>query len=141
MSLSICPWKYDNLWVYSITYDEALVELNRFAIPYHEQFRIPGHVEAVAGHIGQVRQIGQSSYNGFHHMDGAELKDLIARGWGVGNHSWSHEIITPETVEQEVGQAKEVLEHRSSYFARPATIPIWPTTCSTPAVATTIWAP
>ena len=57
-----------------------------------------------------MRQIGQSSYNGFHHMDGAELKDLIARGWGVGNHSWSHEIITPETVEQEVGQAKEVLE-------------------------------
>jgi peptidoglycan/xylan/chitin deacetylase (PgdA/CDA1 family) len=110
MSLSICPWKYDKQWVYSITYDEALVELNRFAIPYHEQFRIPGHVEVVAGHIGQVRQIGQSSYNGFHHMDGAELKDLIARGWGVGNHSWSHEIITPETVEQEVGQAKEVLE-------------------------------
>ena len=110
MSLTICPWKYDKQWVYSITYDEALVELNRFAIPYHEQFRIPGHVEVVAGHIGQVRQIGQSSYNGFHHMDGAELKDLIARGWGVGNHSWSHEIITPETVEQEVGQAKEVLE-------------------------------
>ena len=110
MSLTICPWKYDKQWVYSITYDEALVELNRFALPYHEQFRIPGHVEVVAGHIGQVRQIGQSSYNGFHHVDGAELKDLIARGWGVGNHSWSHEIITPETVELEVGQAKEVLE-------------------------------
>ena len=26
MSLTICPWKYDKQWVYSITYDEALVE-------------------------------------------------------------------------------------------------------------------
>ena len=110
MSLAICPWKYDKQWVYSITYDEALVELNHFAIPYHEQFCIPGHVEVVAGHIGKVRQIGQSSYNGFRHMDGHELKDLVARGWGVGNHSWSHETITPETVEQEIGQAKAVIE-------------------------------
>ena len=110
MSLAICPWKYDKQWVYSITYDEALVELDHFAIPHHEEYGIPGHVEVVVGQLGQVRRIGQSSYNGFHHMDGDQLKDLIGRGWGVGNHSWSHEIITPETVQQEIGQAKEVLE-------------------------------
>src|SRR5579872_7405630 len=68
MSLTICNWKYGKQWVYSITYDEALEELHRFAVPHHEEYGIPGHVEAVAGHIGKVRQLGQSSYNGYHHM-------------------------------------------------------------------------
>jgi len=110
MSLKICNWKYGKEWVYSITYDEALEELHRFAIPFHEEFGIPGHVEAVAGHIGKVRQIGNSSYNGFHHMGPAMLQDLIARGWGVGNHTWSHEVVRPDTVDREIGEAKKVLE-------------------------------
>ena len=110
MSLAISKWKYAKQWVYSITYDEALEELHRFAIPYHEEFGIPGHVEAVAGHIGKVRQIGQSSYNGFHHMGPDGLRDLIARGWGVGNHTWSHEVVQPDMVDREICEAKQVLE-------------------------------
>src|SRR5437879_13743778 len=109
MSLTIAPWKYGKQWVYSITYDEALSELHRFAIPYHEEFGIPGHVEAVAGHIGQIRQLGQSSYNGFHHMGAGELRDLVARGWGVRNHSWSHEAIGPDMVYHALRQAEERL--------------------------------
>ena len=110
MSLKICPWKYGKLWVYSITYDEALADLHRFAIPMHEEYGIPGHVEVVVGQMGEIRNIGASSFNGYRHMNADELRDLLARGWGVGNHSWSHEIITPETVEREIGQAKQVLE-------------------------------
>jgi hypothetical protein len=110
MNLSLCDWKHGKRWVYSITYDEALEELHRFAVPYHEQLGIPGHVEAVAGHIGRVRQIGQSSYNGFHHMGPDGLRDLLARGWGVGNHSWSHEVIGPDDVQRELGDAKKLLE-------------------------------
>ena len=110
MSLSICPWKYGKRWVYSITYDEALADLHRFAVPMHEEYGIPGHVEVVVGQMGEIRNIGNSSFNGYRHMNGAELRDLLGRGWGVGNHSWSHEIITPETVEREIGEAKQVLE-------------------------------
>src|SRR5437764_14581300 len=110
MALRICDWKYDKQWVYSITYDEALVELHRFAVPYHEEYGIPGHVEAVAGHIGKVRQLGQSSYNGYHHMGPAELRDLAAPGWGVGNHSWAHELIQPDMVDQNLREARETLE-------------------------------
>ena len=79
MSLRICNWKHGKRWVYSITYDEALIELHRFAVPIHEEYGVPGHVEAVVGHLGAVRQIGNSSYNGFRHMSGEELRDLIAR--------------------------------------------------------------
>ena len=110
MSLSICPWKYGKRWVYSITYDEALADLHRFAIPMHEKYGIPGHVEVVVGQMGEIRNIGNSSFNGYRHMNAGELRDLLARGWGAGNHSWSHEVITPETVDREIGDAKKVLE-------------------------------
>lgn len=108
--ISICPWLNDKRWVYSITFDEALVELHRFAVPILEKRGVPGHVEAVAGHLGVVRQIGASSYNGFHHMSGEQMRDLLARGWGVGNHSWSHQIVNADTADLELGQAKRVLE-------------------------------
>ena len=110
MSLSISPWKYGKQWVYSITYDEALADLHRFAVPMHEEYGIPGHVEVVVGQMGEIRHIGNSSFNGYRHMNGTELRDLLGRGWGVGNHSWSHEVITPNMVDREIGQAKEVLE-------------------------------
>ena len=110
MSLDICPWKYGKRWVYSITYDEALADLHRFAVPMHEEYKIPGHVEVVVGQMGEVRNIGNSSFNGYRHMNGDELRDLLARGWGVGNHSWSHDVITPEMVDKEIGHAKQVLE-------------------------------
>ena len=43
-------------------------------------------------------------------MGAGELRDLVARGWGVGNHSWSHEVIGPDMVDRELRQAKELLE-------------------------------
>ncbi|MFA6111911.1 MAG: polysaccharide deacetylase family protein [Candidatus Latescibacterota bacterium] len=110
MSLRVCDWKHGKRWVYSITYDEALVELHRFAVPMHEEYGLPGHAEAVAGQLGEVRRIGASSYNGFRHMNGGELRDLLERGWGVGNHSWSHEVITPEMMDRELRQAREKIE-------------------------------
>ena len=110
MALRICDWKYGKNWVYSITYDEALADLHRFAIPHHEEFGIPGHVEVVGQQIGEIRNIGTSSFNGYRHMNGDELKDLLARGWGVGNHGWSHHFIRPDMVDQEIRLSRDVIE-------------------------------
>jgi hypothetical protein len=92
-----------------VTYDEAMAELFDYTVPVHEELGIPGHVEVVVGHMGMVRQIGQSSYNGYHHMDAPQLRRLIALGWGVGSHSWSHGVVA-DNLDQEVVQAKKVLE-------------------------------
>jgi hypothetical protein len=108
--ISVCPWRDGKRWVYSITFDEALVELHRFAVPILEQYKVPGHIEAVVGHLGVRRQIGSSSYNGFHHMSGPQMREMLARGWGVGNHSWSHMLVNADTADIELGQAKRVLE-------------------------------
>ena len=109
-SISISNWKHGKRWVYSITYVEALVDLERFVIPYHEEFGIPGHVEVLVGQLGEARNLEGSSYHGMMHMGADQLKELLARGWGVGNHSWSHLFITPEMVDQEIRVARDVLE-------------------------------
>jgi len=107
--LSIATWKYDKDWVYSITYDEALFELHRFVVPVHRELCIPGHLEVVAGHMGVVRALGESSFNGLRHMSGEELKELMAEGWGVGNHSWSHGMVMDDP-ETELKKSKETIE-------------------------------
>lgn len=108
--MEVCPWLGDKRWVYSITFDEALSDLHRFSVPILESYGVPGHVEVVVGQMGEIRNLGGSSFDGFKHMGAAELRDLIARGWGVGNHSWSHKAVNAETVAVELGRAKEVLE-------------------------------
>jgi peptidoglycan/xylan/chitin deacetylase (PgdA/CDA1 family) len=117
--VSVCPWWGGRRWAYSITFDEALSDLHRFAVPILEAYGVPGHVEVVVGQMGEVRRVGTSSFNGLKHMGADELRDLIGRGWGVGNHSWSHGSVTAETAEVELGRAKDVLE---AAIGRPVTI-------------------
>ena len=107
--LSTAKWKYAKRWVYSITYDEALYELHQYAIPNHEEFGIPGHLEVVSCAIGEERQIGASSYNGFHHMSGPQLREMIRYGWGVGCHSWDHTSVMANP-ELQLLKARLVLE-------------------------------
>lgn len=108
-AITPCTWKHGKRWVYSVTFDEALAELHDYTIPVHEELGVPGHVEVVVGHMGTVRKIGASSYNGYRHMNSAQLREIIALGWGVGNHSWSHGDVA-EDLETEVVKAKAVLE-------------------------------
>lgn len=109
ISLEISKWKYAKDWVYSITYDEALSELERFVIPVHEELGIPGHLEVVAGHIGRIRDLGQSSFNGLRHMDARELRRMKDMGWGIGNHSYSHERVMDDP-DRELRLAKQIIE-------------------------------
>jgi len=114
IALQIATWKYNKRWVYSATYDEGLAELHRFVVPVHDRLGIPGHVEAVAGHLGVIRQLSTSSFNGMRHMSGGELRELTERGWGIGNHSWSHGVVEKD-VERELGIAKRTIEEAAGY--------------------------
>ncbi len=107
---SLAPWPDGHRWAYSITFDEALADLHRFAVPLLAEHEVPGHLEVVVSQIGRMREIGDSSYNGMRHMSAEELREMLDAGWGVGNHSWSHRIVNAQTCELELGHAKAVLE-------------------------------
>ena len=108
--IKVSPWYQGKQWVYSITFDEALADLEKFSIPILEEFGVPGHVEVVVGQMGQIRQLCASSYNGMRHMNAIELQGLLDKGWGVGLHSWSHTILNLANLEWEIRKAKQVLE-------------------------------
>jgi hypothetical protein len=91
-SVTLCQWKHDAPFAYSMTYDEGTVDTLANALPVHERFGFPGHVDVVAGQLGRPRDCFQSSMNGYQHMGVDELRTLMERGWGVGNHSWSHYV-------------------------------------------------
>ena len=88
----ICIWPEDAPFAYSMTYDEGTVDTLANALPVHQEFGFPGHVDVVAGQLGQQRHAYGSSLNEYMHMSVEELKFLLERGWGVGNHSWSHYV-------------------------------------------------
>mgnify|MGYP000884135628 CR=1 FL=1 len=102
-------WKYAKKWVYSVTFDEALVELHDYVVPICEKYGVPGHIEAVSFQMGQERNIGASSYNGYHHMSGAQMREMIKMGWGVGSHSHTHQVVA-EHPEEELGLSKKLIE-------------------------------
>jgi hypothetical protein len=75
-----------------MTYDEGTVDTLANALPIHEEYGIPGHLDVVAGQLGRPRNAFASSLNGYWHMSVDELRFLMDKGWGVGNHSWSHYV-------------------------------------------------
>lgn len=90
--ITVCPWLRNAPFAYSMTYDEGTVDALTNALPVHQEFGFPGHVDVVAGQLGRQRHAYGSSLNDYMHMGVEELRFLLERGWGVGNHSWSHYV-------------------------------------------------
>lgn len=122
----VCRFKFDAPFAYSMTYDEGTVDALANAYPIHETHGFPGHLDVVAGQLGRPRNAYLSSINGYSHMSPAELKTLIDRGWGVGNHSWSHYVYPTQPgldLYREVVWSKYRLEEMIDYPVRIFTIP------------------
>lgn len=124
--VSICTWPFDAPFAYSMTYDEGTVDCLANALPVHEQFGFPGHVDVVAGQLGRQRQGWGSSLNDYVHMSAEEIRFLLRQGWGVGNHSWSHYIYPTQAgldLWREVVWSKYTLEDQLQHPVRIFTIP------------------
>lgn len=96
------------------------------ALPVHQEFDIPGHVDVVPGQLGRQRTAWRSSLNDYVHMSADELRFLIDRGWGVGNHSWSHYVYPTQAgldLYREVVWSKYRLEDMIDHPVRIFTIP------------------
>jgi peptidoglycan/xylan/chitin deacetylase (PgdA/CDA1 family) len=110
MNAQVCTWKSGCKFAYSITYDEAFEDLLKYALPIHRKYNIPGHLVAVAGQLGQIRDVPSSSYSGkCRHLSGAQMRELIAEGWSVGDHSMTHGDLNVNPL-AEVVESKRVLE-------------------------------
>ena len=103
------PWKDGKKWVYSITYDEGCELLLKHTVPIHREFGIPGHVALVSSQLGVKRDVPGSSYHDMMILSPAQMRDLIAEGWGASCHSMTHVGVTHENAAVEVADARQVL--------------------------------
>ncbi|MCC6442714.1 MAG: polysaccharide deacetylase family protein [Armatimonadetes bacterium] len=89
-TVAIAPWKENAAFVYSVTYDEATIDVLTNVYPIHQEYDMPGHVCAVSGYLGTERLYRGTSMREIFHMSAEQLHFLIARGWTVSSHSHSH---------------------------------------------------
>ena len=110
MKVEVCRWKGGRQFAYSITYDEGFEDLLAHALPVHQHYGIPGHLVMVAGQLGEVRNVPSSTYDGrYRHLSAAQLRELLAEGWSVGNHSLTHGDLNADPY-AEVVTSKRILE-------------------------------
>ena len=59
-----------------------MIEVLVNAFPIHEQFNFPGHLDVVAGQLGEQRHAYGSTLNGYFHTNSERLKFLISKDRG-----------------------------------------------------------
>ena len=110
MKVEVCRWKGGRQFAYSITYDEGFEDLLEHALPVHRRYGVPGHLVMVAGQLGEVRNVPTSTYDGrYRHLSAAQLRELMAEGWSVGDHSLTHGDLNADPY-AEVVTSKRILE-------------------------------
>jgi hypothetical protein len=83
---------------------------------------------AVAGQLGLVRNVPSSSYSGkCRHLSSTQIRELLADGWSVGDHSMTHgdlnvnpfvEVIESKRVlEQAIGQTVNIFHLPGADFS------------------------
>ena len=85
-----------------ITFDDGFESVYQNAFPIMKDFGYPGVFYIVANRIYDVPEF----------VNVAELKEMIAAGWEIGSHSYSHADLTKNhsIAAKEIGQSKKDLE-------------------------------
>lgn len=85
-----------------ITFDDGHESVYQHAFPIMNDLGFPGVFYIVANRINDIPDF----------VNVAELKEMIAAGWEIGSHSFSHADLTKNhgIIDKEIGQSKSDLE-------------------------------
>jgi peptidoglycan/xylan/chitin deacetylase (PgdA/CDA1 family) len=102
---SITPLKDDKQWAWSHSFDDN-VNFEARGIPAFEKYGWRGTVYLIGYEIDNTRQEDWI-------IDKPDIISLAKKGWGIGNHSWSHQNV------QDIGgtnAAKQDVVRLNTYF-------------------------
>ncbi len=98
----ITPLKDDKSWAYSLTFDDGADSTLTNAKPILDRYGYAASAAIVGNRIGQPGFMGQ-----------AELQQLLADGWALNNHTYSHYYVSqfPNTdaVLRDISMASEAI--------------------------------
>lgn len=131
-SVSVTPLLYGKTWGYAVEIDDGPVDTLRYAdffaaykwtdappgIPGGRERPIIGSAAIIAGSVGANPKA----------LSWDQIKELIDRGWGIANHSYSHkgrtfgdppEILTPEEMREELFWSQAIIGAKSGLGRAP----------------------
>ncbi len=121
---TVATVKDDKLWAYSLTFDDGELSVYEYAYP---ELRRYGFRAGVAV-IGQW--LGRDDANEWDYCSAAQLSELIAAGWSMFNHSYSHFDGESNISYTEAWNCQEAIRthlngYRATVFTVPFTNPYW----------------
>lgn len=96
----------------ALTFDDAVESVFSVAFPLLKASGFIATVYAVAGYLGGRAEWNADEADRFALMSSNDLKRLYQSGWEVGNHTYTHPLLTEldqESIADEVRRSSEVL--------------------------------
>ena len=84
-SASIATLRDDKLWAYSLTFDDGQYSVYEYAYPELSRFGYEAGIAVIGRWVALEHDPAASGY-----CDSDELLEMLAAGWGMFNHSYSH---------------------------------------------------
>jgi peptidoglycan/xylan/chitin deacetylase (PgdA/CDA1 family) len=117
VSEALARWQTDgaSLKLFGLSFDDGYHNLLENALPVLDRLDFAASVFVIAGRCGDdSRWPGQASWvPTMQLLDWPDLETLMAAGWEIGSHGWSHAPLTEvdaQRVEKDVEESKTLLE-------------------------------
>jgi len=123
-SASIATLRDDKLWAYSLTFDDGQYSVYAYAYPELSRFGYDAGIAVIGRWVDLEHDPVASGY-----CDSDELLEMLAAGWGMFNHSYSHFSSEADITFADARAAQEAivasLGMSPSVFTSPHVSPLW----------------
>ena len=84
-----------------ITFDDGMEDNFLYALPILEKYNCKAVFFIVAKYIGRNNMWNPRAFSVERHMDAGQIRELLKRGYEIGNHSFDHQRLTKFTLEEQ----------------------------------------
>jgi peptidoglycan/xylan/chitin deacetylase (PgdA/CDA1 family) len=110
-----------------LTFDDGYRSLLQYALPILARYHFHATVFAIAGYIGRPNLWDVKFFlPRFHHLDWAELRELMQAGWEIGSHSLSHDYLpalSDQRLQHDLVESRKILEDNLQTPVRHLSLP------------------
>ena len=119
------PLQYGKKWAYSIELDDTPLFARTFAVDFFAKYQFTDAPPGVPGGkampvVGSVAVMVQKAGANATYLTWDQMKEMLALGWGMENHSFYHrghtygdtpEILTPEEMKEDLFWSQTLIAH------------------------------
>ncbi len=125
VTAEVCPLLYDKTWAYCVEIDDAPSTVSTYAVDFFARYTftdappgVPGgKAMPIVGNVGLISYIIGANRT---YLSEATVREILGKGWGIANHSYSHrgrtwgkvpEILSAEEMREDLFWSQSVCAH------------------------------